>query len=211
MTLFISGFSFGSGLCMASCGPALFSYIAGTRKPALKSALIYLSFSLTRIIIYVIFCLVAYFINVAAVERQAVAISRFMLSFGGIFMVLLGIVMATGKFNELKIGKFFSFKPAEDYIKTGFLMGLILGSLPCVPLFTIMFYIAIVSKSALNALVYSFTFGLGTFFSPLLLLSIGAGFLPELLCKNKWYPRLISTACGIIMVFLGMELIRRLF
>jgi len=211
LILFVSGFSFGPSLCMASCGPAILSYVAGTRKSVLKSTLLYLSFSFTRMIIYVIFCLIAYFINVAAVEKQTLVISRFMLAFGGIFMVLLGIIMITGRLNELKIGRVFSFKPADDYIKTGFFMGLILGSLPCVPLFTIMFYIAIVSESALNALFYSLTFGLGTLLSPLLFLSAGAGFLPKLLRNNKWYPKVISTVCGVIMVFLGVELMWRIF
>lgn len=196
---------------MVSCGPAILSYVAGTRKSVLKSTFLYLSFSLTRIIIYAVFCLIAYSVNVAAAEKQAFAVSRFMLVFGGIFMVLLGIIMVTGKLNELKIGRFFSFKPADDYIKTGFFMGLILGSMPCLPLFTVMFYIAIVSKSVLDALAYSLTFGLGTLMSPLLLLSAGAGFLPKFLCSNKWYPKFISMACGVIMVFLGAELIWRLF
>ena len=50
ITFFLLGLSFGSGPCLAACGPLLISYIAGTGKKFKDSVVTYLIFSSARIV-----------------------------------------------------------------------------------------------------------------------------------------------------------------
>jgi sulfite exporter TauE/SafE len=96
--------------------------------------------------------------------------------------------------------------------KNIFLFGLIIGLLPCAPLIAILSYIGLISKNWLQSLAYSLTFGIGTFVSPLILLVFLTGLLPKTIVeKNKIYNRIFNLICGLIIVFLGVNLVRRAF
>jgi len=69
-------------------------------------------------------------------------------------------------------------------------------------------YIILVSRGWPEALFYSFSFGIGTFVSPLIFLVIAAGLIPKYLIGSK-YERVFSLICGLVIIFLGMQLARR--
>jgi sulfite exporter TauE/SafE len=90
------------------------------------------------------------------------------------------------------------------------MLGLIIGILPCAPLITVVSYIGLIAKHWFNTVIYSLSFGLGTVFSPLLVLLIFTGLIPKFIKKERIY-RIFNLACGLIIVFLGVQLIRRVF
>lgn len=100
----------------------------------------------------------------------------------------------------------------ERDVKSMVLFGLIIGFLPCAPLIAILSYIGLISKTGLTSLLYSLFFGLGTILSPLIFLIILAGLIPKLLIdRTAIYYRIFNIICGLIIIFLGIQLITRVF
>jgi len=200
--LFMSGLLFGSGPCLATCGPILITYIAGTKKHTLKALFVYGLFSLARISVYLFLSLAIYFFGRFTLERLIGNSSRFILIIGGAFIVLMGILTAMGR----------SYTIIRHDKKNVFALGLIVGFLPCAPLLAILSYIGLVSKSWVDSLYFSLSFGLGTTLSPLILLTALSGLIARLLKDRKTlYQKIFSFICGLIIIFLGIQLIVKAF
>lgn len=212
LSLFVLGFSFGSGPCLASCGPVLISYIAGTHKNIARGVTTYLLFSLARVSAYLFFGILVSILGRFLVENWMSEFSRYIYLFGGIFIVLIGILMALGNKFEIGLCKFLNKFMLQQDKKSILTLGLIIGLLPCAPLLVIFSYIGLISKSWIQGLLYSLSFGIGTIISPLLLLAAFAGFIPQILLKSKaLYSRIFNFSCAIIIIFLGIQLIYRAF
>lgn len=212
ISLFLTGLLFGSGPCIASCGPLIISYVAGTGKNITKGLLTYIVFSLSRITAYFILALLIFFLGRFTVERFAADYSKSIFTLGGIFIIFVGALMVLGK--HLAFG-FLNFKKIQNFIlwkdvKSIILLGLIIGFLPCAPLIAVLSYIGLISKSWPNSILYSFSFGAGTFLSPLILLVMLTGLIPKLFtARLTIYYRLFNIICGLIIIFLGIQLVYR--
>jgi len=197
--VFILGLTFGSGLCIASCGPILISYIAGAKKDILKSFIAYSLFSLARVSVYIVLSLLLFFLGRFIVGNFMSSFSKYILILGGAFIVLVGILTALGK----------SWKCDKQNIV---IMGVVIGMLPCAPLIATLSYITLISKTWAHSLLYSVSFGLGTFLSPLIVLVVLTGFIPEFM-KNRQdlIGRIFGYICGFIIIFLGVQMIGKAF
>lgn len=123
---------------------------------------------------------------------------------GGLFIITLGFFICIGKNIKLK----FLQKDKQNI----FIIGLIIGLVPCAPLLVILSYVGLVSKSWPQALLYSASFGIGTALSPLLLLVIIASFFNSILENLKEiYCRVFTFLCGLVMMVLGIHLIVQAF
>lgn len=209
-SLFLCGLLFGSGPCLASCGPILISYIAATKKNILKGLVVYVLFSLARISVYLLLGVAIFSLGRFTLERLLGDFSRYIFIIGGGFIVLIGVLTAGGKRLEIKPLNFLHRNILERDKKSVVIVGLIVGLLPCVPLLAILSYVGLVSKSWLQSLFYSLSFGLGTFVSPLILLAILAGVIPQWFQDKKYYS-VFRFICGMIIIFLGLQLIYRAF
>ncbi len=183
----------------------------------------YIIFSLARVAVYIILALVIFFLGRFALERLLGGYSKYIVILGGGFIIFVGAMMAVGKKPEIS-GKnpllhllssrwqVLQKNILEQDKKSLVMLGLIIGFLPCAPLLAILSYVGLISKSWLSSLFYSLSFGLGTFISPLLLLTVLAGAIPLLLPeKEALYSRLLSILCGCVIIFLGIQLISRAF
>ncbi|MFH1640508.1 MAG: sulfite exporter TauE/SafE family protein [Candidatus Omnitrophota bacterium] len=210
LSIFLWGLFFGSGSCIASCGPILVTYIAGTRKDNKKSLLVYFLFSLARIFTYLGLSLLIYFLGVFATEKFLGNIFKYVLILGGLFIILIGFLMMLGKNPESKTCGLLKKKFLEQDKKTIIAFGLAIGLIPCAPLLAVLSYIGLVSKGWAVTLLYSFSFGLGTLLSPLILLVMLAGLIPRWLKdKASGYNRIFNFICGLIIVILGVKLLMR--
>lgn len=205
ISFFILGLSFGAGPCMASCGPLFISYIAGGGKGILKSLMAYILFSLARICVYLVLSLLVFILGKFVLERFISGYSRYLFIGGGAFLVLIGALMAIDKNANFKFCGFLREHILARDKKSIITLGLIAGLLPCAPLLAVFSYIVLVSRSYPETLFYSFSFGIGTFVSPLIFLVIAAGFIPKYLIGSK-YERLFSLICGLVIIFLGIQL-----
>jgi len=208
--LFISGLLFGSGPCIATCGPILISYIAGTNKHFLKALGVYALFSLARITVYLLLAIVIFFFGKFSLERLLGDYFKLVVIIGGGFVVLVGLLTALGRRHEIKPFNFLYKNIVEQDKKSIVLLGIIMGILPCAPLLAILSYIGLVSKGWVISLVYALSFGLGTILSPLIILAGLSGLLPGFFVnKRARYSRIFSLICGLIIVVLGIQLISR--
>jgi sulfite exporter TauE/SafE len=211
-SMFLSGLLFGSGPCIASCGPVLISYIAGTQKNISKAITVYILFSLARIFVYLVLGLLVFLLGRLAVQGLMEHYSRYALILGGCFIFLIGLLIAGGGKFHFNPCRFLQKDFLENDKKSIVLLGLIIGFLPCLPLFAILTYVGFVSKTWLDSLLYSFYFGLGTFLSPLILLAGFAGVIPKFLSRGKViYAKIFRIICGLIIMVLGIQLFMRVF
>jgi sulfite exporter TauE/SafE len=212
INLFLSGLLFGSGPCIASCGPILISYIAGTKKDISNSLLVYLLFSLGRVFVYISFSILIYSVGAFFTERFLGNISKYSIAFGGLFIIVVGLLMLLGKSLKFKSCRILENKLLDQDKKTVITLGLVVGLIPCAPLLAVLSYIGLVSKTWMNSLLYSLSFGLGTLLSPLILLAMLAGLIPRWIKnKNSVYNHLFNFVCGLIIVILGVRLLIRAF
>lgn len=200
ITLFLLGLSFGYGPCIASCGPILITYLAGTKKNIRKSIIGYLLFSLSRICAYLVLGLLVFSVGRLASQQLLGNFSKYIFIVGGGFIIAIGVLMMLGKRIESR---------AWHNLP---LLGLIIGLAPCAPLLAIFSYFALVSRTWWQSLFYSLSFGLGTFLSPLIFLAGLTGLIPRFLQgKKELYDKIFSFISGLIIVFLGLQLAKRAF
>jgi len=211
-SLFLTGLLFGCGPCIASCGPFLISYIAGTKKDIPESIIAYVLFSSARILVYLILSLAIFFLSQFVVSKLLGDFSKYLLISGGGIMVLLGVFLALGKKLEFPFSQSLYKNILERDKKSIALLGLIIGLLPCAPLLAVLSYVGLISRTWVLSLLYALSFGIGTFISPLILLVILAGLIPRMLTdKKRVYYSIFSFICGLVVIFLGAQLIRRAF
>jgi sulfite exporter TauE/SafE len=211
-SLFVLGFSFGLGPCLASCGPLLISYIVGKQKGIARSLWAYCLFSSARISVYIILSLAVFLLGKFSLQRLLGAYYRYIVIAGGGFIILLGLLMALGKKIKFRFWQLLEENLLGRDNKSLLALGAVIGLIPCAPLLAALSYIGLISKSWLNSLTYGFSFGIGTFISPLILLAGLAGIIPGLLTdRRQVYARGFSIICALIIIFLGLHLISRAF
>jgi len=209
-SLFLSGLFFGSGPCLASCGPVLISYVAGAGKDIGKSFLAYVLFSLARICVYLVLGGLIFSLGRLFTEKTLGSFSRYIFLAGGIFIVTIGILTAAGRHPESGFCGFLQKKLLKEDKKSIFLLGALIGLLPCAPLLALFSYTGLVAKSWAESIFYNLSFGIGTFLSPLLPLVLVSGFLSRLINKQAAiYQKIFSFIAGIIVIYLGARLLIR--
>ena len=209
-SFFLLGLSFGVGPCFATCGPLLISYMAGNSKNMAQSLKGYFLFSLSRLAVYLLLTIAVFSLGRFAVERFMQTHAFYFSLAGGIFIIVLGILMLLGK--ELsprwchRIQHTFTEKDSKNFI----FLGVFTGLLPCFPLLGMLSYVTLVSRSLVNSVLYGFSFGMGTIISPLLLLVAFTGLLSKFI-KGETPFRFFRILCGLVMIYLGIDLLRRGF
>ncbi|MFH0935260.1 MAG: sulfite exporter TauE/SafE family protein, partial [Candidatus Omnitrophota bacterium] len=224
ISFFLLGLSFGAGPCLASCGPLLISYLAGTKKNFRGGLYSYILFSAARISVYLAIGLLVFLLGRVLASEFLGVISKYVLVSGGGFIICVGVLLmarpcspsvlsgAEGlmldKHKETGFCNVLQKKFLEKDKKSIIIFGLIIGLIPCAPLLAAFSYMGLISKDWLTALTYSFFFGLGTLISPLLVLAGLAGVIPGILAdKQAVYGRIFNFFCGGILVLLGLQLI----
>ena len=211
-SLFLLGLSFGSGACIASCGPLLITYLVGTEKNVTKSITSYILFSVARIAVYVILSLCVFLVGRFVIMRFVADILRYLVVAGGALIMVMGVLVAMGKEYKFALCGVLHKRLIEHDVKSILIMGLVIGLLPCAPLIALFSYVGLVSKTWAQSLVYSLSFGLGTAFSPLIFLAVFAGAMPKFLgARGQAVIRAVRYICAAIIIILGTQLVWRGF
>ncbi|MGB4520588.1 MAG: sulfite exporter TauE/SafE family protein, partial [Candidatus Omnitrophota bacterium] len=154
--------------------------------------------------VYIVLGLLIFLVGKFTIENVLGSFAKYVFICGGLFIITLGFFICLGKNIKLKF-----FQKDKQNI---FIIGLVIGLLPCAPLLVMLSYIGLISKSWPQALLYSTAFGIGTVFSPLLLLVIMASFFNRILKNLKEvYCRVFNFLCGLVMMLLGIHLIMQAF
>lgn len=135
--------------------------------------------------------------------------ARYIFIAGGSLILLLGILVFFSQIAHTPC-KSLSRHILQQDKKAVVLMGFFMGIVPCVPLLAVLSYIGLLARSWPESLLYGASFGLGTFFSPLVILIALSGFIPRISgSTNGFYPRIFNMICGLVMMFFGVQFIWR--
>lgn len=206
-SLFLSGLILGYGPCLLSCGPILISFIAGRGKGPFVSFISWLVFSFARVIVYVFLSAVASIAGTALFSifywERAGYIVWF---FGALFIIGLALLLFVGEGKGLC--SFLHKHFVDNNIKSFFILGLLIGFFPCVPLIGILMYITMISTNINQGIIFGSAFSLGTALSPLLILSVLAGSISKIkLFSFQKYTLLFSRICSLILFGLGSHIL----
>ena len=208
LSLFLTGLFLGAGPCLLSCGPLLVSYIAATKETSWAGLKTYCLFSLARLIVYLFFGILVGFCGQQILYRFFDSLSLKILFFAfGVFLLILGFLIVIEKFSIhkrcMELHQLF-LKPKDT--KNIILFGLIVSFLPCLPLFAVLGYIALLADHWSKGLLCMAAFGIGTILSPMILLSFVAGGASHFLKTHEKVLRLLKILCGAVLVYLGVQL-----
>lgn len=213
LQLFGIGIGFGlAGPCLLVCAPVLITYVAGkqaTWKQALSDIFVFL---FGRLLAYLALGYLAGLSGIILRQFCNLSLIPFIKALGGAIIVLLGIYVWLGKepfswLHKCKANTIFSFSSL-------FMLGFIIGVFPCAPLLALLLEITLVSKTALNGMFYALFFGLGTLVSGFIVIGGLSGiltWLPAKLLKSKRSNLIFRIFCALLLIWLGLNLIFRIF
>lgn len=204
----MTGLVLGYGPCLLSCGPLLVSYIAATKEGPGGGLRTYIIFAFTKIFVYLLLGLLVGFFGEFVLHRVFGSAGLRFFYFGfGVFLFILGVLLCAEKFPwGKKCSSWFGTSGPRD-IKNIIVFGLVVSLSPCWPLLAVLGYIALISDHWSKGLLYMGAFGLGTAISPMIVLSMAAGWLARLLHRHERIFRLARIFCGAILCYLGFTLI----
>ncbi len=206
--LFGIGFSLGlAGPCLFTCVPLVMSFIAGKRAPFFEGIRDIIIFLLGRFLAYLV---LGYAAGISGRYLRVIAsgvFEPFLRIIGGLVIISMGVYVGLGKnFLERKCPSLSKFTGAGGL----FILGVFIGLSPCPPLAALLIELAMVSNSGLDALSYTFFFGLGTLVSGLLTLGLLGGFFswfPQKIFNSDKSKLVFRMACSLLLIFLGLNLI----
>ena len=207
--LFIIGVLLSWGPCFSFCAPLTLPFIAATQKGWRQGLKLSLVFSLARIVPYVILSIISAILGQYLIsnfyEGQAKTVIYFVV---GAFISLLGIIILIGKSPYLHLCAPVK-RIGPGGVKEMALLGLLVGFAPCLPLLGVLAYIAFHTQDFLQGALLGLTFGAGTLVSPLILCGSLAGGVSLILLKKPLVYKIFSRACGVILVYFGIDMIIR--
>ena len=201
--LLAAGFTMGWGPCLAYTAPLLLPYIGGAKKSWKDGLKVGLLFSIGRLLALAILGGIAT-VAFSSINRLfPPQKSGWLYLIPGLFMIIIGILIISGKGFKLHIGKRILDKGTTSMFLFGFLMGIA----PCVPYVAILTYIACMAEnSVLTGILYASLFAIGTAVAPIVLGSL-MGIIPEKLRRREKLLKTFQLVCGAVLILFGAQLI----
>ncbi|MGE4317914.1 MAG: sulfite exporter TauE/SafE family protein [Deferribacterales bacterium] len=207
------GFSVGFGHCLGMCHPFVL-YISGRfvgdKKGYRPLFLPHIMYNLGRITTYALLGLIAGFAgNMVQTVGSLMGIQKAAAVFAGLFLIIYGLFAFAGynfmnklesKFGRLNIAD----KIKRLQPKTPYITGVVLGFLPCGPLYG-MIIASASTADALRGMVSMVLFGTGTM-AALLLASVFGNFLMAKRGLFNMLSLIIMTAMGIFFIWSGLRM-----
>lgn len=204
----MQGFVIGAGPCMLICAPILLPYIAGTQKTWQEGLKATLVFGLTRLLVYTFMGGVVGYIGYYLFRLFHTQFwGRFLWSFAGIFVIILGILIVVGRELQNPICRFLQKQALGNSTKSMIMLGLIIGLSPCLPLIAILTEIMFISDRFYQGFLYGFAFGFGTVISPLLLLGALTPLIPSKFIRTQRTAQIFNFACGVLLIIVGFYIV----
>lgn len=128
----------------------------------------------------------------------------------GVFIVILGVLISLGRDVASPFcRRFYKYFIDKNY-QSMFILGILLGIAPCLPLIGVLTYIAIKASSPWQGLCYAASFGIGTVLSLALVGWFSAGLLAKGRQKAGQWQKIMVKTCGIFLVAWGILLMLKI-
>lgn len=205
---FILGMTLAWGPCLAYCIwivlPLIFAEKRVSWRTGFSTVLI---FSLGRATSYLLLSILAVISGKAITHIFfVVGAEQYFKLIGGVLVALLGIkslfLLPLNVGNERII--------VSIKTKSYFALGAIVGLSPCAPLLTNLLYLMLRCRTILEGAAAGLAFSLGTTLSPLIILSIASGMIPQLMYKHekiRFVSKILSYVACLILIILGIKMI----
>lgn len=173
-----------------------------------------LAFSLARIISYVILSLLSAGFGRCVISKAYEGYAGAVVDgIMGLCLVGLGIVIFSKQSLHFWGCPSAKINPAAGGASGGkkglFLLGLLTGFAPCVPMLGLLVYIAVKAENWLQGALFGLAFGIGTLISPLCLFASLSGGVAGFLGKKPRVDKVISGLCGLILLYFGVGMVMR--
>ena len=200
------GILLGNSGCFAFCLPIIAPLIAGTQKGWLNGLKSVLIFSLARVLAYIVLAIISVRIGQIVVRNYYESgWGQYIYLIVGIVIVVFGVFIALSRDSNFTHRFCIHKNIFQNKLHSIAIIGLLIGFSPCIPLFGVLSYIALESKTIPNGIFYAMCFGAGTIISPLIPIGVLASGLPDLIKWNK-VIEIIRRVCGIYLVYVGIKL-----
>jgi len=206
--ILIQGFVIGAGPCVLICAPILLPYIAGTQRTWQQGFRAALVFGLARLLVYTLLGGVVGYIGYYLFQLFYNRLwGIYLWTFAGIFIITLGMLILLGREINNPVCRFLQKHALENNVRSLFLLGLIIGFSPCLPLLAVLTEIMFMADRFYSGFIYGFAFGLGTVVSPLLLMGALAPLIPGKLIRSDKAMRIFNAVCGGLLIMVGIYII----
>jgi len=201
LQMFVIGVVSSYGACMISCWPIALPFVtvaSDTWQRRLQYALVFL---LAKLVVYGVLGFAA-----AALGRVLTVWLRFhgetLLAISGGAILLLGVraMLTDAHPCNAALRRF----KLSHGLTSSALLGLIVGILPCATSTAVLAYIAFTAESPLFGAALGLAFGVGKFFSPLLLATVFVSYFAAHFKPNRVWMRWM---CGILIATMGLRLL----
>jgi len=202
--LFTAGLILGSGPCLSFCAPVLISYTIAQKGSFKKSIVSYAVFSLFKLLAYGLLGLVCAGITNLLSGAALTSYSRIIYIGLGIFIVVIGV--ATLLPGSRRFGSFCALMNTGHARNVG-VLGFLVGFSPCLPLLGILNYVILISQNPFQAVLLTLVFGLGTVFSPIILLIMFSAKFADIFSKSEKIKLIFQIICGIVLIAFGAKVV----
>ena len=184
-------------------------YVIGTQKTWAGGLKAVLTFSLARILPYIILSALSAGIGQYLINRfYQTQSSLFIYIATGSLIVILGIVILLGKSGHVhSCGGLFKKIGSEKGIWQMITLGFLVGFAPCAPLFAVLTFIAFNAQNMAHGALLGLVFGIGTLVSPLILIAPLVGRISQLMQKNPLTQVVVSRLSGVVLLYLGANML----
>jgi len=209
LQIFGIGFSFGViGPCFLVCAPVLVTYVVGSKRSwpdVFKDVLTFLS---GRLVAYAALGFLAGLSGSLLRQFTSPNVSYYSQPLAGAVTIFFAFIILLNKDNFEHTCQ----TPYRKILNFGgiFTFGLLIGLSPCAPLLALLFDIVLMSKNAFDGMLYTLSFGLGTFLSGFITVGVITGLLariPAAFVKSKTVNIVFKTICAALLITLGLGLI----
>jgi sulfite exporter TauE/SafE len=204
--LFGIGITLGFGSqCFFVCAPLVLPYVAAVENHWGRAFADLLALIGGRLLAYVLLGALAG-ISGEHVDKLAASGAAALVKFAsGAIIVIFGLLIALG-FGQRRdmCGRLRASRLSKGGLA---LVGFAIGLAPCLPLVSVMFEIAIISKTPLAGAAYALAFGLGTAAATILTVGPLAGALghfPSRILKTQGLQKAFRISCGALLVLFGL-------
>jgi sulfite exporter TauE/SafE len=203
------GLFYGLTFCTSACLPYITSYIAGIKAGFRKGIIVTSIYNTGRITAYAFLGVLTGLFRMFMSDAFFFAYQKYALVAFGITIIAIGISIFLGKkaFSHTCSNKQAQFNMSKKLIQKfdvrAFSMGFTRGLIVCPPLVALLLYSVTLSVPA-DSVVLATLFGLGTAFSPLLILGGATGWL---LNKAPIFSGWISKIGAGILILLGSDML----
>ena len=208
-TAFVTGIVSGISQCSVACAPFISTYIMGSREGALDGIKCYATFTAGRVFMYAVIGLVSGYIGTTfdGMGKNAPYLSlvfSFILISIGLLMLIRPVSTNCNRpKGKIELFGFISHRVAFNPTTHLFVMGMAFAVIPCPPMAGILVY-SLKMPSVISSSILMLLFGIGTAFSPLIIISAVAGwFSSKIKTEVPQYKMIFQRLSGMILILLG--------